>query len=62
MFSYDTEMRRGPDAKYYLVAKPNKPLRTGDLPADIHEILSKTYAPLSFAVREHIIEAETLDW
>ena len=29
---------------------------------DIHEILSKTYAPLSFAVREYIMEAETLDW
>ena len=62
MFSYNTEMRRGPDAKYYLVAKPDKPLRMSDLPPDIRTMLSKTYAPVSFAIREYITEAETLDW
>jgi hypothetical protein len=62
MFSYNTEMRRGPDAKYYLVAKPDKPLRMSDLPADIGDILSKTHASISFVTREYIIESETLDW
>lgn len=62
MFSYNTEMRRGSDAKYYLVAKPDKPLRTSDLPPDIGAVLSKTLSPISFAVREYITEAETLDW
>jgi hypothetical protein len=62
VFSYNTEMRRGSDAKYYLVAKPNKPLRTSDLPPEIGAILSKTHAPISFAIREYIPEGETLDW
>ena len=62
MFSYNTEMRCGAGAKYYLVAKPDKPLRTSDLPPDISAILSKTHAPVSFAVREYITEAETLEW
>jgi len=62
MFSYNAEMRRGQDAKYYLVAKPDKPLRTSDLPPEIGAMLSKTHAPISFAIREYITEAETLDW
>ena len=60
MFSYNTEMQPGPDAKYYLVAKPGKPLRMSDLPSEIGAILSKTHAPVSFAIREYITEAETL--
>jgi hypothetical protein len=62
MFSYNTEMRRGPNAKYYLVAKPDKPLQASDLPPDIGAMLLKIHAPVSFAVREYITEAETLDW
>jgi len=62
MFSYNTEMRRGSDAKYYLVAKPDNQLRTGELPPDIGAILARTQAPVSFAIRDYITEAETLDW
>ena len=62
MFSYNTEMLRGPDAKYYIVAKPDKPLRMSDLPPEIGAMLSKTHAPVSFAIREYITEAETVDW
>jgi hypothetical protein len=62
MFSYNTEMRRGSDAKYYLVAKPDQPLRMSDLPPDIGAILSKTQVPISFAIEEYITETETLDW
>jgi hypothetical protein len=62
MSSYNTEMRHGHDAKYYLVARPEQPLRMGDLPPDIGAMLSKTHAPLCFATAEYITEAETLDW
>ena len=62
MFSYNTEMRPGRDAKYYLVARPEHPVRVSDLPPDISAMLSKTHAPLSFATAEYIPEAETLDW
>ena len=62
MFSYNTEMRRGTNAGYYLVTKPHKPLRMSDLPPHISAILSRTHAPISFATRVYITEAEALDW
>ncbi len=62
IFSYNPEMRRGPNAKYYLVAKPDNPLRVNDLPVDIGTILLKTQASISFSIRDYITESETLDW
>jgi hypothetical protein len=62
MFSYDTEIDYGPNARYYLVAKPDKLLQMTDLPPEITVILSKTRAPLTFSTRDYITETETLDW
>lgn len=62
LFSYNTEMRRGSKANYYLVARPDKPLRTSDLPPEIGMLLSKTRALVTFAIRDYISEAETLEW
>lgn len=62
VFSYNTEMRHGREAKYYLVAIPECPLRLDDLPPEMREVVSKTRAPLSFTTAEYIPEAATLVW
>ena len=62
IFSYNTEMRHGHGGKYYLVAKPECPLRVTDLPPDIKAIVSRIHAPLSFETAEYVSEADTLSW
>jgi len=62
VFSYNTEMRHGQEAKYYLVAKPECPLRVVDLPPEIKTMVSRIQAPLTFVNAEHISEADTLSW
>lgn len=61
-FSYNTEMVYGHDAKYYLVARPECPLRLSDLPPEIRDIISRLRAPLAFPSAEYIPEADTLSW
>jgi hypothetical protein len=61
-FSYNTEMVHGRGAKYYLVAKPERPLRIADLPPAIREMVSRVRMPISFAATEYIPEADTLGW
>jgi hypothetical protein len=62
MFSYDTQMDYGRDAKYYLVAGAKRLLRLDDLPPEIRRTISKTHAPLSFAKTVYIPETDTLSW
>ena len=61
-FSYNTEMVHGHEARYYLVTKPKRPLRLGDLPPEVAKMVSKIRASLSFGIVEYISEAETLRW
>ena len=62
IFSYNTEMRHGHGGKYYLVAKPECPLRVTDLPPDIKAMVSRIHAPLSFETAEYVSETDTLSW
>lgn len=62
LFSYNTEIARGSEAKYYLVAKPENPIHIGSLPERIQTIVRRTQAPVSFVLAEYIPEKETLQW
>lgn len=62
VFSYNTEMLHGREAKYYLVLIPECPLRVPDLPPEIRKVVSRIIAPLSFVTAEYIPEADTLVW
>jgi len=62
IFSYNSDMVRGQDSGYYLVAKPLTKLKTDSLGGDIRALLERTKAPISFADSERILELDTLNW
>jgi hypothetical protein len=62
LFSYNTEMRHGRDARYFLVTIPERPLRVTDLPPDIRQGVCRLHAPLLFDGADYISETNTLGW
>lgn len=44
LFSFNTEMIHGPDARYHLVTRPDHPLRIEDVPDEIQKVLGRTRA------------------
>ncbi len=62
IFSYNSDMIRGQNSGYYLVAKPLDELKLTDLPPSIGALLERTRADLNFAENERICELDTLKW
>jgi hypothetical protein len=62
LFSYNTQLVYNAEAKYYLVAVPECPLRLSDLPLNIRQMVSRTRASVCFGATEYISERETLRW
>jgi hypothetical protein len=60
LYSYNTELIYGPEAHYYLVAKPDRPISVHDLPVEIRGALERTILPISFAVAARIPESQTV--
>ena len=60
LFSFDTELHG--EGRYYLVAIPARPLRVGDLPGNIKEILSHTIASVRLKNCAYIHGATTESW
>jgi len=62
LFSYDTQMLHGPEAQYYLVTRPDRPLVMTDLPEEIRSLLARTVSSVQLDHSEYIAESETLTW
>ena len=62
LFSFDTDLVHGAQGRYYLVAIPAKPLRIGDIPAQIRAIVSRTAAPLRLTNSSYIAGQTTESW
>jgi hypothetical protein len=60
LYSYNTELDHGPDAQYYLVARPERPISIEDLPADVRDALQLTILAVSFPETTRIPEVQTL--
>ena len=61
IFSYNSDMIRGQNSGYYLVAKPLDELKLTDLPPSIGALLERTRADLNFSENERICELDTLN-
>ena len=62
IFSYNSDMIRGQNSGYYLVAKPLDEQKLTDFPPSIGALLERTRADLNFAENERICELDTLNW
>jgi hypothetical protein len=62
LFSFDTQMLHGRDAKYFKVAVPVMPLRLEQLPADVQTQLLVTRANVKFSDCVYVDESATLKW
>ena len=62
LFSYNTQLVHSTDAKYYLVARPEKPLRAADLPGEVRNLLERTRSPVRFGETVYLPEATTETW
>ena len=62
VFSYDTDLIRTEEGRYYLVAIPERILLINDLPSDVRKLISRIRAPLRFVDRPYIHEPTTADW
>jgi hypothetical protein len=62
LFSFDTELTRSANGRYFLVAIPEQPLRVDDLPAEIKVAVMEVRAPLRFIDTPYIGGSETTAW
>ena len=62
IFSYNSDMIRGQNSGYYLVARPLDELKLTDLPPSIGALLERTRTSLNFDENERIRELDTLTW
>jgi hypothetical protein len=62
LYSFDTDLIRGQEGRYFLVAIPERVLEIDDLPPDIRELVSHTCAGLQLVNCRFIDEATTTTW
>jgi hypothetical protein len=62
LFSFDTDLVGGQQARYYLVAIPERPLHVSDLPLNIKELVSRTASSLRLSSCHYIAGQTTEAW
>jgi hypothetical protein len=62
LFSFDTDLVGGQQARYYLVAIPERPLHVSDLPLNIKELVSRTASSLRLSNCHYIAGQTTEAW